>query len=76
MTNFIQINDTVSFGQRVNLQRILPALFKEAVNHDMIPFLLPSILLIAEGATNQEYVKYILPELIPIFRIQEPIQVS
>ncbi|XP_064601195.1 SCY1-like protein 2 [Liolophura sinensis] len=61
--------------KRVNLQRILPALFKEAVNHDMIPFLLPSILYIAEGATNQEYVRCILPELIPIFRIQEPIQI-
>ena len=62
--------------QRVSIQRILPCLTKECVNHDMIPFVLPNILLVAEQASEQEYVKHILPALIPIFRIKEPVQVS
>lgn len=41
----------------------------------MIPFLLPSIFLIAEQANNEEYVKYILPRLKLIFKMQKPIQV-
>ncbi|KAJ8299631.1 hypothetical protein KUTeg_023691 [Tegillarca granosa] len=61
--------------KRVNLQRILPPMLKESVNPDMIPFLLPSILLIAEQSTDQEYTTVILPALKPMFVIKEPIQV-
>ena len=61
--------------QRVNLQRILPALFKEAINPDMVPFLLPSILMVAEQANESEYKLQILPQLIPLFNIKEPVQV-
>mgnify|MGYP001810556454 CR=1 FL=1 len=42
----------------------------------MIPFLLPSIFLIAEQATNDEYVKYVLPRLKTIFKLQKPLQVT
>ncbi|KAL4224685.1 SCY1-like protein 2 [Mactra antiquata] len=63
------------FPKRVNIQRILPALLKECVNPDMIPFVLPNILQIAEQSSDKEYVTYILPDLIPIFKITTPVQI-
>lgn len=41
----------------------------------MVPFVLPNVLLIAEECTKEEYIKLILPELSPVFKQQEPIQV-
>ena len=61
--------------QRVNLQRILPPLVKECINPEMIPFVLPNILQIAEQASDKEYTTLILPELIPMFKITSPVQV-
>ncbi|OCT87626.1 hypothetical protein XELAEV_18021323mg [Xenopus laevis] len=61
--------------KRVVVQRILPALTSEFVNPDMVPFVLPNVLLIAEECTKEEYIKLILPELGPVFRQQEPIQI-
>ncbi|KAG8514021.1 SCY1-like protein 2 [Galemys pyrenaicus] len=60
--------------KRVIVQRILPCLTSEFVNPDMVPFVLPNVLLIAEECTKEEYVKLILPELGPVFKQQEPIQ--
>ena len=62
--------------QRVSLQRILPALFKEAINPDMVPFLLPSILMVAEQSNETEYKLQILPQLVPLFKLKEPVQVE
>ncbi|XP_046552387.1 SCY1-like protein 2 isoform X2 [Haliotis rubra] len=62
--------------KRVNQQRILPALYKECVNPDMVPFVLPTVLLVAEQSTNREYLNNILPELIPLFKIHDPVQIS
>ncbi|XP_020658980.2 SCY1-like protein 2 isoform X1 [Pogona vitticeps] len=61
--------------KRVIVQRILPSLTSEFVNPDMVPFVLPNVLLIAEECTKEEYVKLILPELSPVFKQQEPIQI-
>lgn len=61
--------------KRVVVQRILPALTAEFVNPDMVPFVLPNVLLIAEECTKEEYVSLILPELIPVFKLQEPVQI-
>uniref|UniRef100_A0A2C9JXV3 Protein kinase domain-containing protein n=1 Tax=Biomphalaria glabrata TaxID=6526 RepID=A0A2C9JXV3_BIOGL len=61
--------------KRVSQQRVLPALFKEGVNANMVPFILPSIFLISEQSTTEEYREMVLPELIPFFKIREPIQV-
>jgi hypothetical protein len=61
--------------KRVVHQRVLPALSLELRNHPMIPFILPNVLLIAEDSTVDEYARIILPVLIPVFRVQEPIQV-
>lgn len=60
---------------RINIYRIMPCLVKEFVNPPMIPFVLPNVLLIAEKASNQEYVKHILVHLKPVMKISEPIQV-
>lgn len=61
--------------KRVIIQRILPCLTSEFVNPDMVPFVLPNVLLIAEECTKEEYVKLILPDLGPVFKQQEPIQI-
>ncbi|XP_034019199.1 SCY1-like protein 2 isoform X2 [Thalassophryne amazonica] len=61
--------------KRVVVFRILPALTSEFVNPDMVPFVLPNVLLIAEECTKEEYIRLILPELTPVFKQQEPIQI-
>lgn len=58
------------------MHRILPALTSEFVNPDMVPFVLPNVLLIAEECTKDEYIRLILPDLTPVFKQQEPIQVD
>lgn len=60
---------------RINVYRILPCLVKEFVNPPMIPFVLPNVLLIAEGCNNQEYAKHVLIHLKPVMKITEPIQI-
>uniref|UniRef100_A0A8B9N399 SCY1-like protein 2 n=1 Tax=Accipiter nisus TaxID=211598 RepID=A0A8B9N399_9AVES len=62
--------------KRVIIQRILPCLTSEFVNPDMVPFVLPNVLLIAEECTKEEYIRLILPDLGPVFKQQEPIQAS
>ncbi|XP_022045824.1 SCY1-like protein 2 isoform X1 [Acanthochromis polyacanthus] len=62
--------------KRVVVYRILPALTSEFVNPDMVPFVLPNVLLIAEECTKDEYVRLILPDLTPVFKQQEPVQAS
>ncbi|KAJ7404613.1 SCY1-like protein 2 [Willisornis vidua] len=61
--------------KRVIIQRILPCLTSEFVNPDMVPFVLPNVLLIAEECTKEEYTRLILPDLSPVFKQQEPIQI-
>ncbi|XP_069020908.1 SCY1-like protein 2 isoform X1 [Embiotoca jacksoni] len=62
--------------KRVVVYRILPALTSEFVNPDMVPFVLPNVLLIAEECTKEEYVRLIMPDLTPVFKQQEPVQAS
>ncbi|XP_016108856.1 SCY1-like protein 2 [Sinocyclocheilus grahami] len=62
--------------KRVIVYRILPALTSEFVNPDMVPFVLPNVLLIAEECTKEEYVRLVLPDLTPVFKQQEPVQAS
>uniref|UniRef100_A0A674HQL8 SCY1 like pseudokinase 2 n=1 Tax=Taeniopygia guttata TaxID=59729 RepID=A0A674HQL8_TAEGU len=67
--------DADQMTKRVIIQRILPCLTSEFVNPDMVPFVLPNVLLIAEECTKEEYIKLILPDLGPVFKQQEPIQI-
>ncbi|KAM9845694.1 SCY1-like protein 2 [Aulostomus maculatus] len=61
--------------KRVVVYRILPSLTSEFINPDMVPFVLPNVLLIAEECTKEEYVRLILPDLTPVFKQQEPVQI-
>ncbi|CAN7998877.1 unnamed protein product [Ixodes hexagonus] len=61
--------------KRVALHRVLPCLAKEYASPEMVPFVLPSVLLIAEQATKEEFCAFILPDLIRIFRLREPVQI-
>jgi len=60
---------------RVACHRVFPCLAKEFVNHDMVPFVLPSALQIAEEASEKDYVELILPHLKAVMKISEPVQV-
>ena len=60
---------------RVALHRVVPCLAKEFVNPHMVPFVLPAVLMVAEEASNADYAQYIFPELKPVMKITDPIQV-
>lgn len=61
---------------RVKLDRVVPSLAKEFMNPDMVPFVLPNVLIVAEEISNEEFETEILPSLIPVFQMKEPIQIS
>ena len=60
---------------RVALHRVVPCLAKEFVNAHMVPFVLPAVLMIAEEASAPDFVQHVLPELKPVMKITDPIQV-
>jgi hypothetical protein len=60
---------------RVALHRVVPCLAKEFVNPHMVPFVLPAVLMVAEEASKNDYVLYILPELKHVMKITDPVQV-
>lgn len=60
---------------RVQLQRVLACLVRDLGQPSMVPFILPSIFDIARDCTKEEYVIYILPQLKPLMKLIEPIQV-
>jgi SCY1-like protein 2 len=41
----------------------------------MVPFVLPVVLQIAEEASSPDFVQYILPDLKPVMKLTDPIQV-
>ncbi|CAG7817472.1 unnamed protein product, partial [Allacma fusca] len=61
--------------QRVRVHRVVPCLAQEFVNPTMVPFVLPNVLKIAEGSSNEEYVQHILPHLRVVMKLREPVQV-
>ena len=61
--------------QRVCVHRVVPCLAKEFVNPTMVPFVLPSVLAIAEEASAKDFVAFILPQLKPVMKLTDPIQV-
>ncbi|KJH43996.1 HEAT repeat protein [Dictyocaulus viviparus] len=66
----------VMFEKRVLLQKILPCLCSEFTTPDLIPFLLPSIFLIVEMTSKDEFSSEILPQIIPLFSIEKPYQIA
>lgn len=61
---------------RVALHRVVPCLAKEFVNPHMVPFVLPSVLNVAEEASKQDYVAHVLPCLKPVMKLTDPVQVG
>ncbi|KAJ6637509.1 SCY1-like protein 2 [Pseudolycoriella hygida] len=62
------------YPHRINFQHVLPCLTKEFTNPQMIPFILPSIICIAENCTDEQYA-FIYSKLKPIMKLEEPIQI-
>ncbi|XP_063705477.1 SCY1-like protein 2 [Culicoides brevitarsis] len=60
---------------RINLYRINQCLVKEFLNPQMVPFVLPNVLMIADKCSQDEYLKYIFPHLKPVMKMQDPIQI-
>uniref|UniRef100_A0A914CTI1 Protein kinase domain-containing protein n=1 Tax=Acrobeloides nanus TaxID=290746 RepID=A0A914CTI1_9BILA len=63
------------FTKRPLLQKVLPYLTAEFSTPELIPFILPSIFLIAEQATSNEFSEVIFPPLIPVFAMNRPYQI-
>ncbi|XP_969159.1 SCY1-like protein 2 [Tribolium castaneum] len=61
--------------QRVKVQRVLTCLSRDLAQPAMVPFILPSILDIAQDCTKEEYCLYVLPHLKPVMKLMEPIQI-
>ena len=55
---------------------MVPCLAKEFVNPHMVPFVLPAVLMIAEEASGPDFVQHVLPELKPVMKMTDPIQVT
>uniref|UniRef100_A0A0N5AAP7 Protein kinase domain-containing protein n=1 Tax=Syphacia muris TaxID=451379 RepID=A0A0N5AAP7_9BILA len=64
------------FPKRLLIQKVFPYLSAEFSTPDLIPFILPSVFLIAEQASNTEFATVILPELVPIFSLEKPYQIT
>ena len=60
---------------RVLLQRVLPSIAQELCNKDMVLFVLPNILFIAEKCSKEEYIAKVLPHMREVFLMPEPIQI-
>lgn len=65
----------VKLPQRVKVQQVLPCLIRDLAQPAMIPFVLPSILDIAQHCNEAEYVNQVLPHLKPVMKLIDPIQI-
>lgn len=59
-------------SHQVKVNRIAKSLFNEVVNTDMMPYVLPCILIIAKDSTPTEFKAKIFPNLKSPFRVLEP----
>lgn len=65
----------MTMPKRINIHRILPQLAVEFNNNNMVPFVLPTVLQIADLCTEVEFSRYLLPKLIPVFSMSDPVQI-
>lgn len=59
-------------SHQVKVNRVAKSLFNDVVNPDMLPYVLPSILIIAKDSTPTEFKLKIFPNLKGPFRVLEP----
>lgn len=60
---------------RVKMNRVVPCLIRELVNPDMVPFVLPNLLCIADEMNQEQFKEHLLFQLKPVFNITNPIQI-
>eukprot|EP00088_Acartia_fossae_P032394 TRINITY_DN3317_c0_g1_i6.p1 TRINITY_DN3317_c0_g1~~TRINITY_DN3317_c0_g1_i6.p1 ORF type:complete len:601 (-),score=117.19 TRINITY_DN3317_c0_g1_i6:149-1828(-) len=60
---------------RILVHRVYPCLAKEFPNASMVPFLLPSVFHIIERCNEEDFRTHILPSLIPVMQLMEPVQI-
>ena len=60
---------------RILVHRVYPCLAKEFPNASMVPFLLPSVFHIIERCNKEDFRTHILPSLIPVMQLMEPVQI-
>ncbi|CAD5125987.1 DgyrCDS14167 [Dimorphilus gyrociliatus] len=61
---------------RVQLNRVIPCIAKEFSNPNMVPFVLPTTLSVAEKSSDKEYMELIWPDLKAVFSLRDPVQIS
>ena len=64
-----------SMNERILIKKFLPPLLGELKEAIMVPFVLPNILLIADGLSIQQFETLLFESLVPVFKLQEPIQI-
>ena len=65
-----------SMSKRIKLNRVFSCIINEFINPDMVPFVLPIVFEIAQETTNEEFYEIILPSLLTVFPMKEPVQIS
>lgn len=68
-------NSLASIHKRLLFQKVRPCLVNEFATPEMVPFVLPSIFFIMELCENDEFTEFMLPGLIPVFRMRKPYQI-
>lgn len=64
-----------TFSVRVCVQKVLPPLRRELLVPRMVPFVLPNILLVGERLDRDAFMQHVLPCLLPVLAMQEPVQI-
>ncbi|CAH8858530.1 unnamed protein product [Trichobilharzia szidati] len=69
-------NSIHTLPKRLCLYRVFPQIAEDFSNPHMVPFILPAVLQIMDSVSQDEFIQYMLPRLIPVMTMKEPIQVS
>ncbi|XP_018645621.1 protein kinase [Schistosoma mansoni] len=68
-------NSIHALPKRLCLFRVFPQISEDFSNPHMVPFILPAVLQILDLVTQDEFIRYMLPRLIPVMSMKEPIQI-
>lgn len=60
---------------RIKINRVIPCLSRELVTPEMVPFVLPNLMYIAEEMSEHEFRDHLVSDLRPVFNQSQPIQI-
>ena len=60
---------------RIKINRVIPCLSRELVTPEMVPFVLPNLMYIAEEMSEAEFKEHLVSDLRPVFSQSQPIQI-